>query len=171
VRLQIERTDLADVLHQAVTLAESKAPRRDIEVQIKLEPGLPPIEGDQHQLCQVFTNLAANAFEALDGRGHLTISAEAGTIDEDPALAGQQPPTPIVVISVEDDGPGVPVEAKDKIFDPFFTTKPQGSGLGLAIVRKIVDAHDGRIDVSSAPGKGTCFRVTIPVASASSWFK
>lgn len=171
VRLQVERTDLADVLHQAVTLAENKVPRREVEVQVRLQPGLPSIEGDHHQLAQVFTNLIANAFEALDGRGHVTISADTGTIDEDPALAGQQAPTPIVVVAVEDDGPGVPAEAKDKIFDPFFTTKPQGSGLGLAIVRKIVDAHDGRIDVSSAPGKGTCFRVTIPVASASSWFK
>jgi two-component system nitrogen regulation sensor histidine kinase GlnL len=119
----------------------------------------------------VFTNLMANAFEALDGTGHITITATTTTIDVDPALAGPQPPTPIVIIDVEDDGPGVPVEAQDKIFDPFFTTKPQGSGLGLAIVRKIVDAHDGRIDVSSSAGRGTRFRVTIPVASASSWFK
>ena len=70
-----------------------------------------------------------------------------------------------------DDGPGVPEDATDKIFDPFFTTKPQGSGLGLAIVRKIVDAHDGRIDVNSTSGQGTCFRVTLPVTSASAWYK
>ncbi|HZT77796.1 MAG TPA: ATP-binding protein [Vicinamibacterales bacterium] len=170
VRLQVERTDLAEVLHQAVTLAETKVPRRDVEVRMKLEPGLPPIEGDQHQLCQVFTNLLANAFEALDGTGHITISAATATMEADPAL-GPQPPTPTLVVDVEDDGPGVPQEAQDKIFDPFFTTKPQGSGLGLAIVRKIVDAHDGRIDVSSSAGRGTRFRVTMPVASASSWFK
>jgi signal transduction histidine kinase len=171
VRLQVERTDLADVLHQSVTLAESKVPRREVEVKVDLERGLPSIEGDHHQLCQVFTNLLANAFEALDGKGHITITAATGTIDEDPALTGPQPPTPTVVIDVADDGPGVPAEATDKIFDPFFTTKPQGSGLGLPIVRKIVDAHDGRIDVSSTPGTGTRFRVTIPVASATGWFK
>ena len=57
----------------------------------------------------------------------------------------------------------MPPELKDRIFNPFFTTKAQGSGLGLAIVRKIVDAHDGRIDVSSAPGRGTRFTVTLPV--------
>src|SRR5581483_4116506 len=170
IRLQVERTDVAEVLHQAVTLAETKVPRRDVEVRMKLEPGLPPIEGDQHQLCQVFTNLLANAFEALDGTGHITISAATATMEADPAL-GPQPPTPTLVVDVEDDGPGVPQEAQDKIFDPFFTTKPQGSGLGLAIVRKIVDAHDGRIDVSSSAGRGTRFRVTMPVASASSWFK
>ncbi len=76
-----------------------------------------------------------------------------------------------MVVDVADDGPGVPAELTDKIFNPFFTTKPTGTGLGLAIVRKIVDAHDGRIDVSSAPGTGTRFRVTLPVTSASSWFK
>jgi len=170
VRLQVERTDLEDVLHQALTLAETKVPRRNVEVRLQIEPGLPSIEGDHHQLCQVFTNLVANAFEALDGQGHIAIRAVTATIDPDPAL-GPQPPTTTVVVDVEDDGPGVPVEAQDKIFDPFFTTKPQGSGLGLAIVRKIVDAHDGRIDVNSAAGRGTRFRVTIPVASASSWFK
>ena len=59
---------------------------------------------------------------------------------------------PTVVVDVADDGPGMPPELSDRIFNPFFTTKPQGSGLGLAIVRKIVDAHDGRIDVSSDAG-------------------
>jgi len=171
VRLQVERTDLAEVLHQSVTLAETKVPRRAVEVKMNLEADLPAIEVDQHQLCQVFTNLLANAFEALDGRGHITITASTATIEADPALAGMQEPTPTVVVDVEDDGPGVPAEAQDKIFDPFFTTKPQGSGLGLAIVRKIVDAHDGRIDVNSSAGRGTRFRVTIPVASASGWFK
>ncbi|HZR22253.1 MAG TPA: ATP-binding protein [Vicinamibacterales bacterium] len=171
VRLQVERTDVVEVLHHALSLAETKVPRRDVAVKISIEPGLPSIEGDHHQLAQVFTNLLANAFEALDGKGHITISAATGTIDEDPALTGTETPTPTVVVDVEDDGPGIPAAATDKIFDPFFTTKPQGSGLGLAIVRKIVDAHDGRIDVSSTPAVGTRFRVTIPVASASSWFK
>jgi signal transduction histidine kinase len=82
-----------------------------------------------------------------------------------------QPPLPTVVVEVADDGPGVPADATDKIFDPFFTTKPQGSGLGLPIVRKIVNAHDGTIDVSSGPNAGTRFRVTLPVTNASGWFK
>ena len=62
-----------------------------------------------------------------------------------------------MVVEVADTGPGVSPELTDKIFNPFFTTKPQGSGLGLAIVRKIVDAHEGRIDVTSALDRGTCF--------------
>ena len=171
IRLQVERTDIADVLHQAVTLAETKAPRGGVSVNVDVEPGLPMIDGDHHQLCQVFTNLLTNAFEALDGKGHITISAVASTIEPTPAFAGVHPPTPTVVVDVADDGPGVPADLTDRIFNPFFTTKPQGSGLGLAIVRKIVDAHDGRIDVNSAPETGTRFRVTLPVTSASGWFK
>jgi signal transduction histidine kinase len=171
VRLQVERTDLADVLKQSVTMAESKARRGDVLVAVRLEAGLPMIEGDHHQLSQVFTNLVANAFEALDGRGHITISASTTSIEADPALAGVPPPTPAVIVDVVDDGPGVPADVTDKIFNPFFTTKVTGTGLGLAIVRKIVDAHDGRIDVSSAPETGTRFRVTLPVTSASGWFK
>jgi signal transduction histidine kinase len=69
----------------------------------------------------------------------------------------------MVQVEVIDDGPGIPLDVIDRIFSPFFTTKPQGSGLGLAIVRKIVDAHDGRIDVGVADGGGTRFRVTLPV--------
>src|SRR5438067_3103622 len=171
VRLQVEQTEIAEILQQSVTMAESKTPRGDVRFDIHLEPSLPQIHADQHQLAQVFTNLIANAFEALEAKGRITISAVTSTIDPDPALAGPSAPTPSVVIDVIDDGPGLKADVIEKIFDPFFTTKPQGSGLGLAIVRKIVDAHDGRIDVSSEPGAGARFRVTLPVTSASSWFK
>ena len=68
-----------------------------------------------------------------------------------------------VLVEVTDDGPGIPPDVSEKVFDPFFTTKPQGSGLGLAIVRKIVDAHEGRIDMTTVDGRGTKFRVTLPV--------
>ena len=74
MRLQVERTDLADVLHQSVTLAETKVPRGDVAVHDQPRaPDLPMIDGDHHQLCQVFTNLLTNAFEALDGSGRITI--------------------------------------------------------------------------------------------------
>jgi signal transduction histidine kinase len=171
VRLQVEPAVVQDVLQQSVTMAESKARRGEVHVTMSIEPGLPVIECDHHQLSQVFTNLLANAFEALDGRGHIAISAQTSAIEADPAFAGVHPPTPAVVIEVADDGPGVAADVTDKIFNPFFTTKVTGTGLGLAIVRKIVDAHDGRIDVSSAAETGTRFRVTLPVASASGWFK
>ncbi len=170
IRLQVERTDVAEVIHQAVTMADTKAPRGAVSVDVVLEPELPLIDGDHHQLCQVFTNLMANAFEALDGSGHIGISVITGTIDEDPAFTGIEPPTSTVIVDITDDGPGVPTELTDKIFDPFFTTKPQGSGLGLAIVRKIVDAHDGRIDVNSSSA-GTRFRVTLPVSNTTGWIR
>ena len=72
----------------------------------------------------------------------------------------------MIEIEVADDGPGVPEEVRDRIFSPFFTTKPRGSGLGLSIVRKIVDAHDGRIDLKVGPHGGTRFRISLPVAAA-----
>jgi nitrogen-specific signal transduction histidine kinase len=170
VRLQVEQTDLAQVLHQAVTIAESKAQRGGVAVEINLPPELPLIAGDQHQLTQVFTNLAANAFEALNSAGRLTITAATILPEEDPAFPSPHPPMPLVQVDVADDGPGIPSDLADKIFDPFFTTKPQGSGLGLAIVSKIVDAHDGRIDVRSSSA-GTRFRVTLPVSTTGGWFK
>ncbi|PWT84499.1 MAG: hypothetical protein C5B57_04685 [Blastocatellia bacterium] len=170
IRLQVERTDISDVLHQAVTLAETKARRGDITVTVDLASGLPMIEGDAHQLCQLFTNLLTNAFEALEGRGAITIVSSLGVMDAD---FGREPQTPIpaVVVEISDNGRGIPADLTDRIFNPFFTTKPQGSGLGLAIVRKIVDAHDGRIDVNSSAETGTRFRITLPIASASGWFK
>ena len=69
-----------------------------------------------------------------------------------------------VRIELADNGPGMPPDVADHVFAPFFTTKPQGSGLGLAIVRKIVDAHDGQIDLETAVGSGTRIRITLPVA-------
>src|SRR5438477_10963937 len=74
VRLQVERTDIADVLQQSVTMAESKTKRGGVAVTLEVEDGLPMIQADHHQLSQVFTNLLANAFEALDGRGRITIT-------------------------------------------------------------------------------------------------
>jgi two-component system, NtrC family, sensor histidine kinase AtoS len=172
IRLEIEPMAIADVLHQAVTLAESKTSRGGVSVTVAVPEGLPTIEADDHRLCQVFTNLIANAFEALDGKGAITITAALSAMEPDPAFAGTpQEPTPILMVDVADNGPGVPAGLSDRIFDPFFTTKTKGTGLGLGIVRKIVDAHDGRIDLSSSSETGTRFRVTLPVSSATALFK
>jgi len=171
VRLQVEHTAIADVLHQAVLLAESKAPRGGVSVTMDVPNGLPMIEGDQHQLCQVFTNLIANAFEALEGKGTIAITASSGAIEPDPVFGVAPELAPTIVVDVADNGPGVPPDLSDRIYDPFFTTKVKGTGLGLGIVRKIVDAHDGRIDLSSSRETGTRFRVTLPVSSAAAPFK
>ena len=172
VRLQVEPADLAEVIHQAMALAEAKIPSGGTSVHVDVQANLPTIEGDHHQLSQAFANLMINAFEALDGRGRLDIKVSSDTVEQDPAFAGApRTPMPVVVVEVVDNGPGVAADLRDRIFLPFFTTKPKGSGLGLPIVRKIVDAHEGRIDLSSAPGEGTQFRITLPVSSGSSWFK
>jgi signal transduction histidine kinase len=172
IRLEVERTDLGDVLHQAVTLAENKVPRGSVQVQIDAPSTLPMIDGDHHQLCQLFTNLLTNAFEALDGQGRVGIHARSAAMEPVPAFGSEGPaPAPTVVVDVTDDGPGIAPHMSDRIFNPFFTTKVQGSGLGLPIVRKIVDAHGGRIDLASTPGQGTRFRVTLPVTSTTSWFR
>jgi PAS domain S-box-containing protein len=164
VRLQVDRTSLADALSSAVTLADGKAQRGSILVDMVLPPNLPPLGADQHQLTQVFCNLLINAYEALDGRGRIEIAARLAHSAADGALLpdGHQA-VPTVIVDVTDDGPGMPPDIAEKIFNPFFTTKAQGSGLGLAIVRKIVDAHEGRIDMTTADGRGTKFRVTLPV--------
>jgi len=164
IRLQVENIGLAEVVRDAISLAESHVSKGQVQVRVSLPDDLPPIQGDPQQLRQIFTNLVTNAFEAMTGGvGEVEIVAT--------ALAGEEPAPgvdnagPMVQIAVTDNGPGVPPEVMDRIFSPFFTTKPQGSGLGLAIVRKIVDAHDGRIDVGTRPGGGTLFRVTLPVKS------
>jgi len=171
VRLETERTSIAEVLDAAVTMADGKALRGEIAVALSIAPDLPLLHADRHQLCQVFTNLIINAFEAMDGRGHIEVAAVDGQVEEDHGPHGVVH-VPTVIVQITDDGPGVPADVVDKIFNPFFTTKAQGSGLGLAIVRKIVDAHDGRIDIASAPGRGTRFTVTLPVSGAhGQWFE
>ena len=163
IRLQVERIALADVIRDAISTAEGKVPRRSIKLAVDVSDDLPPVEGDKHQLRQLFSNLLANAFEALDGEGSVRISATERAIEQEVVGNTAGKSVPMIEVEVLDDGPGVSSDFMDRIFSPFFTTKPQGTGLGLAIVRKIVDAHDGRIDVSVPPQKGTRFLVTLPV--------
>src|SRR5690606_29035740 len=102
-------------------------------------------------------NLLINAYEAMNGAGEVAIVARPAV------LADGGDGRPAVLIEVSDSGPGIAPEVADRVFEPFFTTKSKGSGLGLAIVRKIVDAHDGKIDLRTAPGAGTVIRVTLPL--------
>ena len=170
IRLQVEDIAVADVIRDAVTMAESHASLKgQVEVRVDLSEALRPIQGDPHQLRQIFTNLLTNAFEAMGGAGTVDIAAVA--LDGDDETGATETATgPTILITVSDSGPGIRPEVIDRIFSPFFTTKPQGSGLGLAIVRKIVDAHDGRIDVVERAGGGTVFRVTLPIRSQQQLF-
>jgi signal transduction histidine kinase len=160
IRLQVEHTAVAGAVQNAIQLADSKGKRGNVEVNVAISDGLPEINADQHQITQVFTNLLMNAYEAMGGKGGVTISAEMLRIED--GGDGRE----AVLVEFADNGPGIPPDVADKVFDPFFTTKAQGSGLGLAIVRKIVDAHDGRIDLRTTPGQGTTIRVTLPVTGS-----
>jgi len=159
IRLQVEHTAVPEAVQAAVQLADTKARRGDITVDARMPMGLPLIQGDRYQLTQLFTNLLINAYEAMEGRGRILITADGVSIDD--GAEGR----PAVLVEVTDEGPGMSPELAERVFKPFFTTKPQGSGLGLAIVRKIVDAHDGSIDLRTAPGRGTTIRVTLPVTA------
>jgi len=156
IRLQVEPLELHEVLRAAESLADSRIARRDTALSVSLPSGIPALQGDTYQLTQLFTNLLTNAYEALEGRGDVTITA---ALASSPGSGGAGP---AIRVDVTDTGPGMPQDIADKVFDPFFTTKAQGSGLGLAIVRKIVDAHDGRISLRTSVGTGTTISVTLP---------
>jgi signal transduction histidine kinase len=160
IRLQAEDTAVVTAVNGAIQLAGTKVPQGNVAVDVNLPEGLPKIHADEHQLTQLFTNLLINAYEAMNGSGRVTISARPIRIED--GGDGRE----AVCIQFQDNGPGMPQEVADRIFNPFFTTKAQGSGLGLAIVRKIIDAHDGRIDLETAPGTGTTIRVTLPVTAS-----
>lgn len=109
--------------------------------------------GSPGRLTQVLVNLLVNAAQAIDGYGRIDIhtnAAEDGKVN----------------ISIRDTGVGMSAEVQSRIFEPFFTTKDvdSGTGLGLALVREIVEEHGGTVAVSSAPGAGTCFTITLPAA-------
>ena len=169
VKVQLFPTSVADVLGSALTLADGEAQRGEIVINMAVPTELPPVGGDYHQLTQVFANLLINAYQALEGHGRLDLIAKlAMTADEGALLPDGLQPVPTVTVDIADNGPGIPADVAEKIFNPFFTTKPKGSGLGLAVVRKIVDAHDGRIDMFTAEGRGARFRVTLRVGSSPS---
>lgn len=162
IQLQVDRTSLPEVLKDSITLAEGKRRRGSVSIRTDFALDVPELLADSHQLRQLFSNLLANAFEALGGEGHVDIRAYLLEAEEEPTGTGEVE-VQQVVVEIRDNGPGIAPDDLERIFSPFFTTKPQGTGLGLAIVRKVVDAHDGRIDAVSAPGRGATFRVTLPV--------
>ena len=162
IQLQPERASLADVLAESVTMAGGKIPRGSIVMDMSVDPDVPELTADVHQLRQMFANLIANSFEAMGGRGCVRIRTRLLAGEVEP-LGGTYALPSRVRVEVHDDGPGISADDLERIFSPFFTTKPQGTGLGLAIVRKVVDAHDGTIHATSAIGHGTTFTVTLPV--------
>jgi signal transduction histidine kinase len=140
-------------LVDSLALLEGKARGKSVAITLDIAPDLPLVQGVSVELNQIWMNLIDNAIDAAPEAGHVTVRAS-----RDGAS---------VLVSVVDDGPGIPPEIKGHIFDPFFTTKDvgEGTGLGLDIVRRIVQWHHGEIQVDSQPGR-TEFRVRLPVAGS-----
>lgn len=149
--LDVEPVDIPRGLTDTVALLEGKAKAKYVGIALSTEPGLPPIHGISVEVNQIWMNLVDNAIDAAPSGGHVTVRA---LRDGDS-----------VIVSVVDDGSGIPAEIREEIFDPFFTTKSigEGTGLGLDIVRRIVQMHNGDIEVNSRSGH-TEFRVRLPVA-------
>ena len=148
---QRSATDLNGVVLKAAELLSHQSRFARSRVVTELDADLPTIDVNEGQLRQVCLGLASNALEAMEGRGTLIIRSRRTRRE--------------VEIELEDEGPGIPTELLGRIFDPFFTTTPpgQGTGLGLAIAQSIVNDHGGRIEVSSVVGKGSVFRVVLPL--------
>ncbi|MFO0647246.1 MAG: ATP-binding protein [Polyangiales bacterium] len=144
--------DLAESIESTVNIVRGQARDRGVELVTALQP-LPPIVCVPSKVNQVVLNLLSNAIDACRDGDRVTLRT---AIDGDDVL-----------LCVEDTGEGIAPEVRDRIFDPFFTTKPQGqgTGLGLSISHGIVAEHHGRIEVESAPGRGTRFTVRLPLAS------
>jgi signal transduction histidine kinase/ActR/RegA family two-component response regulator len=170
---------------QLVTFARKSPPRRTVfppeplvretvglvlrgpraACEIRIQPGLLNLEGDDNQISQVLQNLLLNAAEALPQKGPITCEAR-NLSPAEVARLGLDPLRPWIRLTVSDQGPGIPPENLERIFDPYFSTKPRGSGLGLAMAHSIVSRHGGFLRVESAAGVGTTFHVDLPATSA-----
>ena len=171
IRLQVERISLADVVRDAISMAESHVPARGRPGGRRAARG-PAADPGGPAPASAALHESPDQRVRGDGRqGQVRIAAQQLAAEEEPRRRGDSHAVPMIQVEVADNGPGVPADVMDRIFSPFFTTKPQGSGLGLAIVRKIVDAHDGRIDVSAPAEGGTRFRVTLPVSGSHELFR
>jgi two-component system cell cycle sensor histidine kinase/response regulator CckA len=126
----------------------------NVVADLVVEPDLWPCEVDEQQIAQVIDNLVLNARQAMPAGGVISIRLENRYKHPHERLE------PLVCLSVQDQGPGIPPELWPKIFDPFFTTKAGGTGLGLAVVHSIVRRHGGHADVGTAPG-GTGARIDV----------
>ncbi|PYM24017.1 MAG: hypothetical protein DMD78_10270 [Candidatus Rokuibacteriota bacterium] len=147
---ELKELALGQLLLDTLELVRSQLKFEAVEVETVLPPNLPLIRGNEDQLQQVFVNLAVNAVQAMKGGGRLILTAHGSP--------------EWLTLTVADTGVGIPPEHLSRVFEPFFTTKPEGegTGLGLSIIHAIVDAHGGRINVTSRIGVGTVFTLEFP---------
>jgi signal transduction histidine kinase len=147
--LNLQPLDLVETLRDALRIVEVQAADAGVEVKFDADGVAPRVVGDRESLRSLFTNLIINGMQAMDAPGgQLTVR-----LSTDDGRAR---------VTVSDTGRGIDAEQIDKIFEPYFSTKETGTGLGLAIAKKVVEAHDGSIRVTSKPGDGTTFTVELP---------
>jgi len=147
--VQLKLSSLNDVVEKTLELLRPEIENRGVTAKTKLSRNLTATPVDATQLQQVLVNLVKNAVQAMTTGGTLTL--QTGETSDG------------VWVSVADTGGGIPQEQINRIFEPFYTTKKKGSGLGLMIVQRIVRAHNGRIELESHVGRGTTFRVWLPL--------
>jgi len=148
---RLEDVDVNDTVKQTIGILDNYARNNNIDIQTELNPDLPILAGDQAQLQQVFLNLISNAIDAIGKKGWIRVKS---------IRSGGE-----ILVSVTDNGPGIPEEMQRKVFDPFFTTKSagKGTGLGLWISYSIMEKMGGKITLNSKVGEGTTFVVQIPI--------
>jgi two-component system NtrC family sensor kinase len=149
--LSLESVRVNAVVEEALSLIEQRIKTKGLCLDKRLGE-LPPVRGDFGQLRQAVLNIAVNACDALDRGGRLSVATRPTTLP------------PGVEIAIEDEGAGIASEHLEHIFEPFFTTKQTGTGLGLSVAYGIVQRHGGTLDVESALGRGTRFRLALPEA-------
>jgi len=161
--LQLEPLDLNQLLVELVELFEAQMAGQKITVRRDLDPNLPPMMGDRKRLHRCFGNFTTNAIQAMAGGGELRLETACipAMLFPDSATSGAEP-KPAIRVRFGDTGPGIPPERLSRIFDPFFTTKEKGLGMGMAIAHRVIEDHQGTIDVESTVGKGTAFIVYFP---------
>lgn len=149
--------DVNEVLKETVTFLETEARHREITIDMNLDESIPRVTTDQAQLQQVFLNVVDNAIDAIGKQGSISI-----TTQHSDGNAGN------IYIEISDTGPGMPKDTLNRIFDPFFTTKSakEGTGLGLSISYSIVEKLGGTITVDSEVGRGSTFRISLPVSGS-----
>ena len=147
--LQLKLASLNDVMEKTLELLRPEIENRGVTVKTKLARNLTVTPIDVTQMQQVLVNLVKNAAQAMTTGGTLTLQTGENSDG--------------VWVSVADTGGGIPQEQINRIFEPFYTTKEKGSGLGLMIVQRIVRAHDGKIELESHVGRGTTFRIWLPL--------
>jgi signal transduction histidine kinase len=148
---QMMRSNLNTTVEHAVMLARQQVLSQPIKIELLQAPDLPDVEHDSDQIHQVVLNLLLNAVQAIDGPGDVTVTI--GSQDDS------------AVVTVSDTGRGMTEQQQSQIFRPFFTTRSNGTGLGLSLVHRIVEEHDGHIEVTSELGQGSTFTIQLPFTS------